>query len=626
MSFIFTEKKPILNREWVYVWLCESKRHNQKPSKDQREKNKWPKTKRVVIGRHYIEAEQIIYTDEFLDPKRTEIKGIPIPKEKQRQAVSFTASLKTKLGGKLLPGVKKQKNRRMRQNASNPEPSCRSESNADQAKNDEAKSEQANRDAPQVKSSEPLFTIAQVKHSTRKRFGAFYLCRQIADKIGLSPILMETFPGDWRELFTLACYLTTTEDPIHHCQRWLNKTEAFPASLPSSSINKLLSSLNCDDICRFYELWIDLGKETDYLALDISSVSSYPQLSTELGFGCGGEGNELPQMNMCLLFGKKSRLPYFLKTYNGELKDVGTLKTTLAEIFSLGGKNLTLVFGEGFASSENIDCLTAGAMKDHNFIMALPLAMDMAKQQPKKFIDAIKKPCDVMTFSDKTCSLTAKTVLNDSKELFTHVFYDLDEAVAKEHEKRAQIKKLLESTAENPLDEDNRNNFKKRLNIKRNNDGAVESIDVESIDAERSVLGEQSAYCGWPTMISNCADDAEQVLSVYRTKDVAEKAFHRLKGQLDMRPVGTHADKTMKSKVFVSFLSLVIIAYIDKVMSAEKLYEKFTLREVIDIMESLHVINIQSNRLLEPLTSEQKLIFDSFGIEKPYIFDIIASN
>jgi hypothetical protein len=72
MSFIHTEKKPKLNRERVYVRLCESKSRNQKPSKDEREKNKWPKTKRVVIRRYYIEAEQIIYTDEFLDSKRTD--------------------------------------------------------------------------------------------------------------------------------------------------------------------------------------------------------------------------------------------------------------------------------------------------------------------------------------------------------------------------------------------------------------------------------------------------------------------------------------------------------------------------------------------------------------------------
>jgi transposase len=303
------------------------------------------------------------------------------------------------------------------------------------------------------------------------------------------------------------------------------------------------------------------------------------------------------------------------------LKDVSTLKTTLAEIFSLGGKKLTLVMDKGFASNENIDCLTTGDLKDYNFILALPFTMDIAKEQPKKFIDTIKQPNNIITFTEKSWGVTTKIVLNNGKELFAHVFYNADKADTEEYIKQAEVKKLLKLATENPDDKKNQNNFKKWLNIIRNNDGTVDSIDVNY-----SVLSKELAYSGWLVLISNCIDNAEEVLSIYRTKDVVEKAFHRLKGQLDMRRLRIHADKTMKSKVFVSFLSLVIFAYINNVMLANDLYEKFTLREVIDIIESLHIINIKNNRLLEPLTSEQKLIFDLFEIEKPYIFDIIATN
>jgi hypothetical protein len=45
-------------------------------------------------------------------------------------------------------------------------------------------------------------------------FGAFYLYQNIAEQIGLLQIFMESFPGDWRKLFSLASYLVITGDPI----------------------------------------------------------------------------------------------------------------------------------------------------------------------------------------------------------------------------------------------------------------------------------------------------------------------------------------------------------------------------------------------------------------------------
>jgi hypothetical protein len=277
-----------------------------------------------------------------------EIRGIPIPKDKQQEAIKNMGELKTKFGAKLPPPIRKY-HKKFKQPA-------KPEQTFSQKSENSTEKEITDKVLPKI------FDVLDVKRSTRTRFGAFYLYQHIAEEIGLLPILMEIFPGDWKKLFTLASYLVTTGEPMSHCERWLEKIEAFPVCLTSSTISKFMTSLDFNDICKFYERWIDIRKEHDYLALDISSVSSYSQLIPDVGYGYNREGDKLPQINMCLLFGEQSQLPFFLKTYHGKLKDVSTLKTTLAKIFSLGGDNLTLVMDKGFASEENINCLIEGPM------------------------------------------------------------------------------------------------------------------------------------------------------------------------------------------------------------------------------------------------------------------------
>jgi hypothetical protein len=47
------------------------------------------------------------------------------------------------------------------------------------------------------------------------------------------------------------------------------------------------------------------------------------------------------------------------------------------------------------------------------------------------------------------------------------------------------------------------------------------------------------------------------------------------------------------------------------------LYMKMTMAKLILILEKLKVQHISGNRILFPLTKEQKDIFDAFGIEYP---------
>jgi hypothetical protein len=60
-----------------------------------------------------------------------------------------------------------------------------------------------------------------------KTFGVMYFLYNIANKIGLFDILKQSIPEFWKEIFTLACYLVTSDKPVMYCDDWLELNPAF---------------------------------------------------------------------------------------------------------------------------------------------------------------------------------------------------------------------------------------------------------------------------------------------------------------------------------------------------------------------------------------------------------------
>ena len=119
------------------------------------------------------------------------------------------------------------------------------------------------------------FTLEQICKSTLKEYGAFYLYESIAMASGLMIVLQKIFPGKWQQIFTLASYLVSSGEPAMYLEDWLDKTEGFPVgSMSSQRISELLLSINDDERMAFYREWGTYRCEQEYLALDITSISS----------------------------------------------------------------------------------------------------------------------------------------------------------------------------------------------------------------------------------------------------------------------------------------------------------------------------------------------------------------
>jgi len=78
-----------------------------------------------------------------------------------------------------------------------------------------------------------------------------------------------------------------------------------------------------------------------------------------------------------------------------------------------------------------------------------------------------------------------------------------------------------------------------------------------------------------------------------------------------------HSDFRMQNKIFIGFVALIIMAHIHKIMASNDMYEYTTLAKMLKTLERLRVQYVNGDRILFPLTAEQKDIFKKFGISAP---------
>ncbi|MDR0759007.1 MAG: hypothetical protein LBF74_02725, partial [Treponema sp.] len=80
-----------------------------------------------------------------------------------------------------------------------------------------------------------------------------------------------------------------------------------------------------------------------------------------------------------------------------------------------------------------------------------------------------------------------------------------------------------------------------------------------------------------------------------------------LKNNLDLNRLRVHGETTMRAKVFVGFIALIMLSHIHNIMLKENLYKTMTKLELIRYMEKLRVQYIKGGRILFPFPKSKKL-------------------
>jgi transposase len=463
-----------------------------------------------------------------------------------------------------------------------------------------------------VSHSEESFSFSDIMRSSIKDYGAFYLFRQLAEQSGLLGVLRSSLPRCWEETFNLAAYLISTGDPFAYCEDWLASTEAFHVgSMSSQRISELLAGITKDERDDFYQSWCALRSEREYLALDITSTSSYSELIESVEWGYNRDGEKLPQINICLLMGYQSRYPIYQSVYGGSLKDVSTLQATIQSFRALAGdKPMVAVMDKGFFSTRNVNAMLS--TEQHvDFLIAVPFTNKFAKGlvvSEGKDIDTLSKT--IVHGGESLRAVTRLRRWNGDHKIYAHVYYNARKAYGIREDLYAHVSVLREQAIAAPDKYVNSTEHAKYLIMRRSENGYTVTLREDVVKAELETAG-------WLVVISNHVTEAKEAIKIYREKDVVEKGFQRLKNNLDLGRLRVHRENNMQNKVFVGFISLILLSGIHKVMMDKSLYSKMSMKKLIMILSKLKLQFVKNVRVLFPLTKEQRGIYQAFGIQEP---------
>lgn len=455
--------------------------------------------------------------------------------------------------------------------------------------------------------------------NTSRRYGSHLLFRNLANSIGLLDTLKEALPKTFREIFALACFLVETQEPLAYFEEWLNQTEVLPLTprLSSQRISDLLESITQYQRDNFYENWVEHTSEDQYVALDITSISSYSQLIQGCEWGYNRDHEDLPQINLCTLFGETVRLPVYQTSYHGSLKDVSTLRTTLAEVSALVPQHeLRVVMDKGFFSQTNVDDMLNPKQPVH-FLLSVPFTSAFARKQVEsecKDIDQLENT--ILTADDAIRGVhkirTWHTKARNT-QLHVHVYFNPVKAATERNQLYGFVTELKQTAQQDPEQPKFQEDFHKYLIIRKSSKhdgGCIVSIRQE-------VIAKKLQTCGWMVLISDTVDNPQEALDIYRTKDVVEKNFQRLKNMLDLKRLRVHNDLRMENKLFISFIAILLISTLHRRMKQAGLYRQYTMHELLLKVRKLHIAWLNDQRIMQPVTKEQKQIFKQLGFHEP---------
>ena len=138
----------------------------------------------------------------------------------------------------------------------------------------------------------------------------------------------------------------------------------------------LFQSITEEAKIQFFRLQGKRRAEKEYWAYDSTSISSRSEMLKQVKYRKNKDEDHLPQINLALVFGEESKLPFYYRKIAGNMPDVKTVRELLRELDVLGYEKVKLVIDRGYYSKDNINALYKNHLK---FLSGTSSALSFAK-------------------------------------------------------------------------------------------------------------------------------------------------------------------------------------------------------------------------------------------------------
>lgn len=451
------------------------------------------------------------------------------------------------------------------------------------------------------------------------KYGVYLILSKIAHSLGLTLTLKESFPDDYLKYLGIAQYMLERGNVMEGCENYFLDNYTFANDVfDDKDVSRIFAGISFNNRIAFFKRWIKHLDEQHSVAFDTTSISSYTRNLNIFEFGYNKDNDDLPQINMAMLFGEKSKLPLYYETYSGSIVDKQDLINVLEHVNGLGLKCERFVMDRGFYSSKNLQYMDDNNYKyliflqsNYLFVKELMnthagLGKDYKFRIPSKGMYGLRAPIE--------------------NNRFVHLFFSNErymEELQSMEKRLATMGKLLT----NGVELSKRNlAFLERFYEKGEDD--VYQKSISKINTEMSKFGMFAIITNDNTLTP------EEVLETYFERDSIEKSYDNLKNAIDFRRLHTHREETTNGKLFIAFLGLILKSFLDKKLAAYiKDYSAKNDKErkalvhlpgnVRNLLGDIAVVSVTNHfgktAIYKTLSKKQNCIFNLFDVDKQYI-------
>lgn len=460
-------------------------------------------------------------------------------------------------------------------------------------------------------------------YSARSFYGATYLFDRIGENIGVTEDLKACFPDSYRQILSIAYYLILEDkNPLSRFPRWAAlHRHPYGEVISSQRSSELFASIIEDARQRFFRLQGKRRIDKEYLSYDSTSISSYSKSLRQVRYGKNKDHEHLAQINLSLLFGQESGLPFYYRKLAGNIPDVKTLRKLVADMNTLGYKKIKVVLDRGFYSAANINELYKNHMK---FLIGAKISLKIVTSHLNTVRDKMRN----WTYYNQAYHVYAYSMpvtwnyvqdrpykgdtIKAERRMYLHLFFCPERALEDEKAFNSKLSDLQEELVSGQRHPDHEKQYAKYFDVKTTLARGTKVI------AKEDALAEAKRNYGYFALLSNEIKEPVRALEIYRNKDMVEKAFDNLKERLNLRRVAVSSEQSLDGKLFVQFIALIFLSYITKKMQENNLFKHHTMQEVLDDLDIIECFEMPGQQLqVGEITKRQMDFYTKLGVTPP---------
>lgn len=441
---------------------------------------------------------------------------------------------------------------------------------------------------------------------------------KISDRLELKELLDDVFGDSADKILDVATYMVFSENNVmHYFEDYGYGHHLFNGEMFSdTTVTEMMKSLKVKDMDLFIRAWVKMhvGKKI-YVAYDSTNMNSTAGNIDLVEYGHAKDDEELPQVNVSLGYNRTDGIPLFYELYPGSIIDNSECRKMVERANSYGCKEIGFILDRGYFSKENIRYFERNR---YDYILMTKGNVSFIQEAIEEVGAVLKNGYSGYIKAHEIYGTTIeKELFTTGKKQYVHIYYNGMEAEKEKIEinnRFIRIDEELNEKRENKLKrKEDVKGYEKYYRLKFDENGYF--LTYQRKEKEIRKLIDKAGYFA---IITSEKMSAEEALDIYKDRDAVEKIFRMEKSYLGNDVFRVHSTSSLESKVFISFIALIIRNEIYK--SVKELYKKnrseYTVPKVLREYERIGITKLGDDKyhLRYLLTAKQKKLLKQLDI------------